>query len=303
MKDIATKSKINLSKFNFNNLIPKEHFKTLALEGNKLFEIQRVFATQFAPLIIKAQLDFLAQFQPILQNLNKIINPSLFKAFKVLKEIKEFKQELDETNRRDKVFTSTFCNNYSIQKIKKMLIDTDKRAIEVYDDIFSDKKNLPILINNWSKKSHFNDDRLNILRDAIKAHIDKKYTLAIPVLLGQLEGILIDSFGITQKQIRNAIDKAFPKKSEEKGLPFFLKTPHIVREILLREVFNPNEKEGYANKGVYPNRHTIQHGVNLTYYKDKFASTRLIMLIDFTSSDDFQAGVERFKSQKGKRDK
>lgn len=306
MKDLETKSKINLPKFNFNNLIPKEHFETLSLARNQMLETQRIFATQFAPIaenLIKVQLDFSAQFQSISKNLNKVLNfvPQLDG---VSKAFEEFNQKLDETHRKDMVFLPPFLDNYTLPEIRKMLIDTDKSAIEVYYDIFSNKENLKVLINNWSERSHFiNEDRITILSDAVDAHIDKKYTLAIPVLLGQLEGLLIESFGINQKQIRHAVGKVFTESVEEKGLSSYVKSSYIMNEIVLEEVFNPNKKEGHANKGIYPHRPTIQHGINTTYYKDDFASTRLIMLIDFVRSDTFQEFVERDKNHKRKKAK
>ncbi|MEY4615790.1 MAG: hypothetical protein RJB66_750, partial [Pseudomonadota bacterium] len=84
-------------------------------------------------------------------------------------------------------------------------------------------------------------------------------------------------------------------RGKRKDYVSHIKGSYVMHDILLSEVFNSSKKEGYAPKGVYPHRPTIQHGVNTSYYKNPHATTRLIMLIDFISSEDFQEGAKKFK--------
>lgn len=300
MKELEEKLNASLPKLNFNDLFPKEHMEKMLLARTQLFQFQKEFAIQIAPAMEKfarVQLDLANQFKPMFESINMALK-NMPKFDDLFKALEEFNQRLDDTHRRDLLFLPPFFDDYTLPEIRELLVDTDKPAMLVYFEIFSAEENLEKLIRNWSTKTHFSDDRVKILSDAVGAHKEQKYTLAIPALVNQLEGILIESFGITQKQIRHAVEKGFPKMNEEKGLSSHMKSSYIMHEILLDEVFNSNQKEGYAPKGVYPHRPTIQHGINTEYYKDQFASTRLIMLIDFISSETFQKGVQRYQNSK-----
>lgn len=300
MRDLEEKLVSELPKLKVEDLFPKEHLQAMAMVTSQVFEAQRKLSSQLAPVmekLIRTQLDFSNQFRPAFEGLTRLINkmPNFEDLFNALEE---FNQKLDETHRRDLLFLPPYFDDYTLPEIRDLLIDTDKPAMQIYFEVFSNENNLKRLIANWTEKAHFSEDRIKILSDAVEAHREKKYTLAIPALVGQLEGLLIESFGITQKQIREAVRKGFPKKSEEKGLSSHMKSSYIMHEILLNEVFNPNQKAGYAPNGVYPHRPTIQHGINTAYYKDQFASTRLIMLIDFISSETFQDGVKRYQDSR-----
>lgn len=54
-----------------------------------------------------------------------------------------------------------------------------------------DFRNLRDMVNSWDENTLFTP-RMHIIRDALKAHCEGRYTLSVPALLPQVEGILND---------------------------------------------------------------------------------------------------------------
>jgi hypothetical protein len=159
------------------------------------------------------------------------------------------------------------------------------------------EENILELMYTWEKHEAF-DERIEILTDAMEAHFQKKFTLSIPALMGQLEGIILETLGIDQGEIKHAIETAFELKKKRKTN----QSDSTTFALALRdEVFNPSEHADYKAKGIYPHRPSTQHGINVNYYKDPHYSTRLILLIDYLRSDEYLEAVNRFKSFKNRK--
>jgi hypothetical protein len=113
--------------------------------------------------------------------------------------------------------------------------------------------------------------RLHILKDVIKAHLNKDYTLSIPTLLPQIEGTLRDydynGKQISKKTLSGFIDLLLQDKDEYipvKGL--------IVDE--LYEHFKWGDEKSPALS-----RHAILHGSDVSY-NTEINSLRVILIYD-----------------------
>jgi AraC-like DNA-binding protein len=307
----------------------KDHLAKMAFASSSIFESQKNLFSPLQPIIeqmSRNQLEFTNHFKPIFEQVHQAhfdfaynLKPmfeqfnqthfDLAERFKpvfdqanlfvpvfddLIRGFERLNRELHEKHEQDMVFLPPFFNEYTLPEIRELLLDSDKSAIDVYYEIFSNRENLDKLLQQWKKNPHFTEERMEILSDALDAHINKKYTLATPALIGQLEGLMLEAFEIEQGQIPWAVKVSFPKGKNDSYLSH-TKGSYVMQDILLSEVFNSSKKVGYAPKGIYPHRPTIQHGVNTSYYKNTHATTRLIMLIDFISSDDFQDGAKQFK--------
>jgi len=122
--------------------------------------------------------------------------------------------------------------------------------------------------------------RLGIITDAVEAHKGGKYSLSVPVLLAQADGIAYES-------IHTFLFMGNPRKKFEK----FLSTlgplgPESTLEILVSPLrpCKPSGKKAKmlfsgTNKG-HANRHKILHGMD-TDYATKANSLRALLLVDY----------------------
>lgn len=330
MSGLKDMFKMQVLPIQFKELYPDNQLAKMALASNSILDAHKGILSSLQPAIEqwnRSHLEFTNHFQPLFEQVHKAHFDytnnlkSMFEQFNhtqiswaeqfkpmfdqsklfvpifddLIRGFEELNRELHEKHEQDMVFLPPFFNEYTLPEIRELLLESDKSAIEVYYDIFSNKENLGKLLVQWKKNEHFTEERMEILSDALDAHRDKKYTLAIPALIGQLEGLVLEAFGIEQGQISWAVKVGFPKKDRRRDYVSHIKGSYVMHDIFLSEVFNSSKKEGYAPKGIYPHRPTIQHGVNTSYYKNPHATTRLIMLIDFVSSEDFQEGAKQFK--------
>lgn len=148
---------------------------------------------------------------------------------------------------------------------------TSKAQIEEYllerfnADTFSE------MLTDWAGNRVFTD-RIHILTDAISAHNDGKFTLSIPVLLAQCEGIIASIAGLTGRKTHSDIVSEIEKLSKNVVLSeSFINT--ITNSFLDQFKFGQNEFYVYG-------RNSILHGANLRYATRK-NSLKAILLIDF----------------------
>lgn len=76
--------------------------------------------------------------------------------------------------------------------------------VEYYED--EDFAHLKAMVDSWKDNTHF-ADRFHIIADALAAHVDGNYTLSIPALLPQVEGILTSIVGRREARIHGGLEK------------------------------------------------------------------------------------------------
>lgn len=142
-------------------------------------------------------------------------------------------------------------------------------------------------INGW-KKHHLISSRMHIINDALDAHKHGKYTLSIPALIPQIEGIL------SEYVKRNNLVAKFGKINEIYTAAigdlnsYSLAEWSIVQtllHLLKTNTYDFTEFEKELDKPINQRRttrHTVLHGVDINYHK-QIHSLRAFLLIDAIS--------------------
>ena len=123
--------------------------------------------------------------------------------------------------------------------------------------------------------------RNQILRDAFEAHFSGKYTLSIPVLLCQADGIGCEFFEVDS--IYTESDKRFAEICQKLEQKLSIDSPDFFRLVIgIANPINANKKKRQQSfRGL--NRHTIIHGES-TSYPTKENSLKAISWIQFVST-------------------
>jgi len=146
-----------------------------------------------------------------------------------------------------------------------------KTQIEKYLLKRFDNEILSEMLSDWANNRIF-ADRILILRDAISVHNAGKYTLSIPVLLAQCEGIIASMANLKgRKTHRDIVNRA---KEMSKNVIFCESFINALTTSFLEE-FKFGQDE-FFNLG----RNSILHGINLEYATPE-NSLKSILLIDF----------------------
>ena len=186
-------------------------------------------------------------------------------------------------------------NNYLLglanQETEIAMEQIEQIFIHYYDE--NGCENLNKMVSSWLSSPIFSKRR-QIIEDALSAHISGKFTLSVPVLLSQVEGILSDSMGERAGKLgellKNAIlknfseAKAFHKLENDILLslssdPFLInKTGEGFGEYFTSEKHSEWLKQKGVN-GIPINRNAILHGIQIDY-GTKANSLRLFFLLD-----------------------
>lgn len=146
------------------------------------------------------------------------------------------------------------------------------------------------IVASWEENPYF-VRRMSILHDALEAHIQGKYTLSIPALLSQVEGV---ASGIVEKP---AGDTTRIMKTAIENIDYGNFVRAACKDILVAFVTSPvgygGVKSEYMTLEKYPewlkakghlesqtlNRHAILHGMQIDY-ASKENSLRALLLLD-----------------------
>jgi hypothetical protein len=144
----------------------------------------------------------------------------------------------------------------------------------------NDWRNLGSTIDKWPESRFFTHNRMVIIRDALEAHRNKKYTLSIPALLPIIEGVCGD-YCIEQKA---GIGKSKSFQKAEKAIQSLgTKGEQYVSELVLEYISNQlyisSDKLKTSRNKKYLSRHSILHG-SQTGYADCARSLRCFLLLD-----------------------
>jgi hypothetical protein len=147
--------------------------------------------------------------------------------------------------------------------------DVDQVLVHFYG-----RQQLEEMAQDWHVAGHF-PRRMQILHDAVEAHLRAEYTLSIPAVLTQIEGALGDIFGhrgrMRQKDFRDYVAAAFerPSRFDTASAAFFLDT--------VLEQFQWGQDVPFLS------RHAILHGAD-TEYATAAKSLRVILTFDVIQS-------------------
>jgi hypothetical protein len=164
---------------------------------------------------------------------------------------------------------NNFVNRFEKYGMNSIQKDIDHLMVtwhshEIIDKIFSEWK-----YKSWLKS------RLPILKDAIWAHQNRLFSLSIPTLIPQIEGVIADNLKIIgrlkqkdyKKQFRSLLNEALIIKNRNENLS------HIFIEVLLAEFERGTKEVGPIS------RHAILHG-NDTSYATEVNSLKVILLLN-----------------------
>ncbi|MCJ7778819.1 MAG: hypothetical protein MUP16_10960 [Sedimentisphaerales bacterium] len=129
------------------------------------------------------------------------------------------------------------------------------------------------ILKLWETKP-FLSNRIHILRSAIEAHNNSNYTLSIPTLLPQLEGIIADTFKhkgyMNERAYRKYLNQIMPEGKHGSDRYF----NKLVFDYILMHFI-------HGQPIVFDlNRHAILHGADVNY-ANPMTSLKAILIIDF----------------------
>lgn len=153
---------------------------------------------------------------------------------------------------------------------------------------FFDEEELLNLVDGWGARQHLSP-RLQILRAAVDAHIERKYELSVPAILPQIEGVVAEAFGhygilrgpVFQGYVERLLQEDRPTSFRDATRTFFLNSVRAHAE------FGMNSPE--------ISRHAILHGIDLNYAEES-KSLRIILLFD-----QVQEAIQYVATNKGGR--
>jgi len=152
----------------------------------------------------------------------------------------------------------------------------DQIMCDYYDDDF-----IMMISGLWEENDTIKE-RLPILRNVIMAHNQGMYNVAIPSILAQFEGSLVDAFNIRGKvdgTIVNKLIRILLKNNSSDTLWSFDKEIHKFYEENLMVSFNHG---GLIGSKV--SRHAILHGGDKEYGTQE-NSIKLILLFDYIATE------------------
>lgn len=245
--------------------------------------------------------EYLKQLQPNLESISKGIVEQFNRAWSPYIDELESLRKPEETHAKrlsallsSSVLWPTPTMSYSVWATLKAL-DTTKATTDDVENVFigqfqkDDWKMLVNMTKEWENNALFKA-RSTIIQDALEAHILGKYTLSIPALLPQVEGILSSvtkkSAGRPKKLLSEALSKDQSEFLSEvsEGLLLKLATSSFLYNEIDPVYFLPEKfSEWLRSQGLIEenimNRHAILHGIQINY-SSKINSLRAFLLLD-----------------------
>jgi hypothetical protein len=179
---------------------------------------------------------------------------------------------------------TSFSKDTTVEQIEQLFID------------FYDKngcKELRLIVTSWFDDSAIYTKRRQIIEDALDSHIAGKFTLSIPALLPQIEGILSDNLGIKAGKLGKLLKSAVSENDLKDAKTFktlrddilvsLSADPFFINEEGLGESFTSEKYNDWMKSkgisGIPLNRNTILHGIQIDY-GTKANSLRVFFLLD-----------------------
>ncbi|MFH2135374.1 MAG: SEC-C domain-containing protein [Pseudomonadota bacterium] len=130
--------------------------------------------------------------------------------------------------------------------------------------------------------------RINILRDAINAHFDRKYTLSVPVLFAQIEGLIREIGGLELR------DNFRPNVSTEiwnSRYLFGMSDSAQYFNAFITKLF-----EGKKDDQAF-NRNPVLHGMNVTYDSEEWSLILVLTILEIRQFLWFERNTENVFSK------
>lgn len=172
---------------------------------------------------------------------------------------------------------------------------TPEKVRQLFVDFYSanDFYYLKLMVQDWENHKAFSG-RMEVISDALDAHIDGKYTLSIPAILPIIEGILTEILGKRDRKMeewaKNAIEEYYTDYLQEAsrdaviayitGAALYVAIPpqYFTSERYVEWL----KQHGMVESQVLQ-RHAILHGVQKDY-ASKENSLRAFLLLDILAS-------------------
>ncbi len=176
--------------------------------------------------------------------------------------------------------------------IKELANNNDTR-VEAVEKVFlqyfeeNDWKMLQEMVESW-EVSHSFAQRKHIIHDAFDAHKTGKYTLSIPALLPQAEGVLSSitgkGAGKPYKLFDETIQQEYPDILNNIAKDILLRFATSLYKGIKPEHFTADKlplwlKSEGIKESDFMNRHAILHGIHVNY-ASKINSLRVFLLLD-----------------------
>lgn len=278
---------------NFKNLQEQAIAMQSALNNVKGFQ-EQVSSAQFALTNIKGFQEQIAALAPTLDYYKNItqkfvaLNNLYLPTFNFIDIAKGFEEitpfwEEDEYKAFEYNWLD-FCPSDVIFKLyQEYKKGNEDKVKEYFIKMFQNKGNIEKLKDKFQGEDLFLS-RIDIIGDALDAHLDGKYTLSIPILLSQIDGIIIKKFGyILKGKYKGTCPTCGKSKSPMPN------AKNIALE-LLKEL-DSDESSNYLEfikKDYNEHRIPILHGRKIDY-ADSHYSTKLILalyrLFEFLNED------------------
>lgn len=190
-------------------------------------------------------------------------------------------------------------------EVVRLYYDGKKQIIPSFIARYYKRNNWAILkktVSNWESNSFF-QPRMRIIYDALKAHIDGKYTLSVPALLPHIEGIARDiakKYNLPKSAKTIVYRKRKYGKDGAKTLPSTVfgevamsalsfeewvsveSLLYYLEGTLYLSLGNFREELERLKKESKLNRHLVLHGIQ-TKYATQMNSLRCFLLLDALS--------------------
>ncbi|SEF52227.1 hypothetical protein SAMN04487919_101460 [Bacillus sp. ok061] len=197
-------------------------------------------------------------------------------------------------------FIPIHCMVYTVELYNEKGITYTKRFIERYMTLFTyNQKSIVSIYKSW-EQAKWLEKRMPILNSAIDGHLNGYYALTIPVMLAQIEGVLVEGMLILgavkpNSDIKYTNQKNFLKKFllDEKGSFSY---DEQIEQFYIKTIL-ANFDRGKEIKSDL-SRHAILHGEDVNYGK-KINSLKAILVFDYISSklDELYRDIEKSKQR------
>ena len=213
------------------------------------------------------------------------------------KKYEEDKESLATLSQAGLILAPSMDKKY-LERIRKYKGANNTRSIYTATRrYYSDKEyqQLHKLVKSLELNSIFKP-RLGIVNDALWAHVQGKYTLSIPTLLAQIEGIIIDYRLIYDPNAKKVIGKDAIKETLDNasGLGSLVLYEGLT-EFIETTVFKKNDfnKLSVFNRKKL-NRHIVLHGRQLNYASE-INSLRAFLILDVLALLLYQTEQTKFQ--------
>lgn len=275
--------------------LPATYLKNIARPLNKFAEEQKKIIESFSKMnesvIRTAQM---SMSQAILESQEFIAE-----AVKKISDFAEFQKKLRQIRDEEKTalietgwIICPSLMNMPYPNLRKAVVnynqgDNGRSISNLMKNHYGSQNNweyLTEVMTKWENHKLFTKQRMRIIKDALWAHKNKKYTLSIPSLLPIIEGVATDYCKRKKTPVpeNKTIEKA-KKTAELLGLQGEQYMAEILLSFIENQLYVHTKKLRKSKNKKLLNRHGILHGY-YSGYPDSTRSLKCFLVLDVLSS-------------------